>query len=1165
MEHFYNFLPGENWFDYLELYGEVVTSASNGAHFVEVGTWKGRSACYMAVEIVNSGKQIRFDCVDTWKPIITEKAIPVERYEELYSAFLKNISPVAAYINPVQAISWEAAELYPDESLDFVFIDAAHDYESVKKDIAAWYPKVKRTGIIAGHDYHNSVGVASAVHEFFKGRHAVIDKNPCWYVSRKDSLFSVVVPTMWKSGTTRTLLESLEDCTAVGEIFIINNSLETVPDYLEKLSKVTLYSSEKNNYVNPSWNIGVKNCKYGLVALCNDDIIFNPNIFKYLTIQDDTLIGLDASCYSLDTDSEKLQITSVNHRNYGFGCLMCFKKKDYKAIPEQLKIWYGDDYLFSTFKNTFALCGVAVNTSMSTTSKSSEFTAIIEQDKSVYAALDRIKLIDCFLYNGEARMLAFRLEELYSVVDYFVIVESLYTFKGTPKELKFNIQDYQKFRDKIIFIPCDIPPVMDAWQNETNQRRHLKTGLTNLSLKSTDLLLLSDVDEIPDTRELQNYKLNGLIRAAVFNQNFYYYNYNCRNVKKWPGSVLLNLEVFKNEFCSDFELVRKSRHDLPKIGNDYNSGGWHFSYFGDIDYIVNKIQEFSHQEYNDSKYTNRDSIIKLMLAGKDLFLRPDEKFERVENQQYLPNSISLLSDEKAIADNLTFIVAVQLDCADRLDNLDITLNAIRQKFPSSQTILLEADLSDKLSGRYSWISHFFIKLEPFELFNKMKLYNQGAQLATNKVLCFVDVDVLPGGSAVSQACKLITENIYDVVYPYGVSEGYDIPKQLHAKVASDVDVFNYDEKKHPWLLKEYRIPYVESGGLIVCSRASYFSVGGGNENFTGWGCEDDEMLHRFAALGYRIGRLDEAILLHLRHRRWANPGWHDFAKYEAANRERLAHVKSMTKEQLLEMTQAWNNFKKTEKDLTVIISGSYLDSHPSITFMREVVESLELTGIPHSAPLILAHDKIKPGIEGFVEKEKAYQEYFNNLEEYAKSSKFKNITISQAPEWGHLTRTLKHAVSQVKTKYMLVLQHDIHIRREIPVMKMIDLMEKHEHIKHLRFNVRRNHPTFMWWDGYQGGKTLFNEEEYDGVKLCVTPAWSDQNHLATKEYYETVVFPDCTNPDGELIWDFMENRMNGLCHHNHSRYGTYIYGEYGAPRTSRHSDGRKSSPEPDED
>jgi protein required for attachment to host cells len=329
------------------------------------------------------------------------------------------------------------------------------------------------------------------------------------------------------------------------------------------------------------------------------------------------------------------------------------------------------------------------------------------------------------------------------------------------------------------------------------------------------------------------------------------------------------------------------------------------------------------------------------------------------------------------------------------------------------------------------------------------------------------------------------------------------------------------------------------------------------------------MLSRFSGLSYKIGRIDDAIMLHLKHDRGTNPLWYDYNKYERANRARLACVRNMNKLELERMVKSWDNFtipcKKTD-DLTVIISGSYLDSHPSINFMREVIESLELTGLPHNTPLILSHDKIKPGTEGAEEKEKAYQEYFKNLEEYVKNSQFKNITISRAPEWGHLTRTLKHAVSQVKTKYILVLQHDIHIRREIPVLQMIDLMERQQHIKHLRFNVRKNLPTFMWWDGYhKDGHCIFAEEEYDGVKVCVTPAWSDQNHLATKEYYEQIVFPDCTNMDGELIWDFMENRMNGLCHHNHERYGTYIYGEYGAPRTSRHSDGRKSSPEPDED
>jgi hypothetical protein len=518
--------------------------------------------------------------------------------------------------------------------------------------------------------------------------------------------------------------------------------------------------------------------------------------------------------------------------------------------------------------------------------------------------------------------------------------------------------------------------------------------------------------------------------------------------------------------------------------------------------------------------------------------------------------------------DITFIIACQMDSKDRFENLSITLNVLRSGFPDSPVILLEADTENKLKNSFAGTHHEYVPLAPGEVFNKMKLYNQGARLAASSVLCFVDVDVPPSKTAVLEAYKLITNNTYDVVYPYGKAKGYNVPKEYHGCVRAEKDIPEYDEVNHEWLKYSHPMPYVESGGILLVNSAAYCNGGGGNENFVGWGCEDDEMLSRFAGLGYRLGRLEDKILVHLEHERTANPLWYDYAKYEKANRERLAKVQGMNRQDLQIMVAGWNNFggpATHKKDLTVIISASYLDSHPEITFMREVIESLELTGIPLDTPIILSHDRIKDGVEGYEEKKEAYLNYFENLDKYARACKFTNITISVAPYWGHLTRSLKHAVSLVKTKYMLVLQHDIHIRRDVPVLELIDLMERHSHIKHLRFNVRRNHPTFMWWDGYQGGKQVFHEEVVDGVKLCFTPAWSDQNHLATKEYYENVVFPDCTNDDGELIYDFMENRMNGLCHHNHPRYGTYIYGGYGAPRTSRHSDGRKSSPEPDED
>lgn len=146
---------GENWFTYPTLYRAMVDYFDD-AHFVEVGSWKGRSSFFMADEIIKSGKNIRFDCVDTWE-WIENTDIPKALYHNLWETFLMNIEPVKRAINPVRAVSWEAADRYKDESLDFVFIDAAHDEVSFTKDLDAWYPKVKKGGVIAGHDYRDDV------------------------------------------------------------------------------------------------------------------------------------------------------------------------------------------------------------------------------------------------------------------------------------------------------------------------------------------------------------------------------------------------------------------------------------------------------------------------------------------------------------------------------------------------------------------------------------------------------------------------------------------------------------------------------------------------------------------------------------------------------------------------------------------------------------------------------------------------------------------------------------------------------------------------------------------------------------------------------------------------------------------------------------------------
>ena len=165
MQHFYQHIPG--WFDFQNHYTLMVNRATNGDHFVEVGSWLGRSAAYMAVEIARSGKQIQFDCVDTWlgSQVRAEKRHPMVRDNTLYYRFLQNMQPALDYYKPMRMTSVEASSQYQDHSLGFVFIDADHDYDSVYADITAWLPKVRPGGWIGGHDYTWNEGIRRACKE----------------------------------------------------------------------------------------------------------------------------------------------------------------------------------------------------------------------------------------------------------------------------------------------------------------------------------------------------------------------------------------------------------------------------------------------------------------------------------------------------------------------------------------------------------------------------------------------------------------------------------------------------------------------------------------------------------------------------------------------------------------------------------------------------------------------------------------------------------------------------------------------------------------------------------------------------------------------------------------------------------------------------------------
>jgi hypothetical protein len=163
-------------------YTHIVNTAPALAHFVEVGSYKGRSSSFMAVEIINSGKNIIFDCVDTWQG--SEEHQKGQLFQDpdvvngtLFNTFTSNMTPVAGSYRVRIGTSVEMAATYLDNSLDFVFIDAAHDYENVKADIIAWLPKIKVGGVISGHDYQHEP-VRKAVYEILGTELLLIGS--CW-------------------------------------------------------------------------------------------------------------------------------------------------------------------------------------------------------------------------------------------------------------------------------------------------------------------------------------------------------------------------------------------------------------------------------------------------------------------------------------------------------------------------------------------------------------------------------------------------------------------------------------------------------------------------------------------------------------------------------------------------------------------------------------------------------------------------------------------------------------------------------------------------------------------------------------------------------------------------------------------------------------------------
>lgn len=239
-------------------------------------------------------------------------------------------------------------------------------------------------------------------------------------------------------------------------------------------------------------------------------------------------------------------------------------------------------------------------------------------------------IYDCFLFWKELDILEIRMEILDPVVDVFVIVESDKTFSGKDKDLFYlkNADRFKKFWPKIRhFVIRDTPVLSDGdrWKLETFQRNSILKALQKNSPLDEDYVMISDVDEIPNPEKVKN-RLCGVYKMLRYD-----YFLNTRVNQIWMGTYGCKADRFKSGLMTA-EEGRRNRFKM----NPIDDGGWHFSWIGSSEMMREKIEAFSHSEYdNDGIKNDIDMRIETLT---DIMGRNNERMVVVPiSADHLPN------------------------------------------------------------------------------------------------------------------------------------------------------------------------------------------------------------------------------------------------------------------------------------------------------------------------------------------------------------------------------------------------------------------------------------------------------------------------------------------------------------------------------------------------
>lgn len=207
-------------------------------------------------------------------------------------------------------------------------------------------------------------------------------------------MYSVIIPTMWRSDYLGYMLHACINHSLVGEIIIINNDDPNKSGWFsfaqekDTQSKIRVITPPTNIGVNPAWNLGVLESKFDKICFLSDDVEFDVNVFNFLSDKLEESDGLVGIGYPPFPREGSTHIETIQKLVHGYGSLMFFNKKNYKPIPDEFKIFYGDVMMFiesvKAGKQPRLVYPIFAKTEMATTSASPEFARQTEIEHALW-------------------------------------------------------------------------------------------------------------------------------------------------------------------------------------------------------------------------------------------------------------------------------------------------------------------------------------------------------------------------------------------------------------------------------------------------------------------------------------------------------------------------------------------------------------------------------------------------------------------------------------------------------------------------------------------------------------------------------------------------------------------------------------------------------------